>query len=213
MANPVFHEIQFPTNISYGSSGGPKRKTEIVTLVSGHEERNTPWSQSRRTYTVNYGLKDLDDLHAVIEFFEARMGQLHGFRYKDFSDFKSCAPLQQVSATDQPLGTGDAQATTFQLRKVYSSGPSNVVRDIKKPVEDTVVIAVDGTPLAQNSIAAINYASGIVQLVSAPPTGAVITCGFEFDVPVRFENDTLSVNTSHFEHGSIPDINLIEVRL
>ncbi len=210
MASPVFHEVQFPVNISYGSTGGPRRKTEIVTLVSGHEERNTPWSQSRRTYNVAYGLKDLDQLHSVIEFFEARMGQLHGFRYKDFSDFKSCAPLKEISSGDQILGVGNGTQRDFQLVKTYSSGPSNTVREIKKPVEDTVVCAWDGRDIATFSI---NYASGMITFQSAPPPGQTVTAGFEFDVPVRFEIDTLTVNTSHFEHGSIPDINLIEVRI
>ena len=43
----AFHEVRFPASISFGSSGGIERRTEIVTLANGHEERNSPWSQSR----------------------------------------------------------------------------------------------------------------------------------------------------------------------
>jgi uncharacterized protein (TIGR02217 family) len=88
----AFYEVRFPTAIAFGSSGGPERKTEIVALASGFEERNAVWANSRRRYDAGYGVKSLDDVHTVIAFFEARMGRLHGFRFKDFSDFKSCAP-------------------------------------------------------------------------------------------------------------------------
>ncbi len=35
-----FHDILFPTAISRGSTGGPERRTDVVVLGSGHEERN-----------------------------------------------------------------------------------------------------------------------------------------------------------------------------
>ena len=85
----TFHEIRFPTAIAFHSHGGPERKTEIVTLGSGYEERNGVWAASRRRYDVGYGVRTLDDLHAVLGFFEARAGRLYGFRFKDFSDLKS----------------------------------------------------------------------------------------------------------------------------
>src|SRR5215510_10220416 len=111
----AFHEVRFPTGIALRSTGGPTRKTEIVTLGSGFEERNAVWANSRRRYDVGYGVKSLDDVHAVIAFFEARMGRLHGFRFKDFADFKSCAPNASVAPSDQSIGTGDAAATQFAL--------------------------------------------------------------------------------------------------
>ena len=45
-----FHEVRFPSAISFGSTGAVERRTEVVALVSGHEHRNTPWEQSRRRY-------------------------------------------------------------------------------------------------------------------------------------------------------------------
>jgi uncharacterized protein (TIGR02217 family) len=39
-----------------------------------------------------------------------------------------------------------------------------------------------------------------------------VTAGFQFDVPVRFDTDQISINLSHFAAGEIPDIPLIEVR-
>ena len=102
-----FHEVRFPAALSVGSSGGPERRTEIVTLSNGFEERNSPWAHSRRRYDAGLGVRSLDDLAEVIAFFEARHGQLYGFRWKDWTDYKSCAPSAAPRRTDQVLGTGD----------------------------------------------------------------------------------------------------------
>src|SRR6056297_2768908 len=102
-----FHEIRFPASLSFGSVGGPERRTEVVTLANGFEERNTPWAHSRRRYDAGLGMRSLDDIETLIAFFEARRGQLHGFRWKDWSDYKSCAPSAEPAFTDQVIGTGD----------------------------------------------------------------------------------------------------------
>ena len=41
--------------MSIGASGGPERRTEIVVLGSGHEERNSRWADSKRSYNAGYG--------------------------------------------------------------------------------------------------------------------------------------------------------------
>jgi uncharacterized protein (TIGR02217 family) len=205
----MFHEIQFPTAIAFHSSGGPERKTEIVTLGSGFEERNAVWANSRRRYDVGYGVKTLDDLHAVIAFFEARLGRLYGFRFKDFADFKSCAPNQAVSPLDQSIGTGDGITTQFPLTKTYTSGPSNWIRMVKKPVAGTVRVAVAG--VEQTSGLTIDDSTGLVTFDSPPATAAALTAGFEFDVAVRFDTDALSINLSNFAAGEIPSIPLVEI--
>lgn len=88
----AFHEVLYPARLSYGSTGGPERRTEIVTLSNGFEERNSPWAHSRRRYDAGGGLRSLDDVAVLVAFFEARMGRLHGFRWKDWADYKSCPP-------------------------------------------------------------------------------------------------------------------------
>lgn len=90
-----FHEVRFPASLSFGSIGGPERRTDIVTLANGFEERNTPWAHARRRYDAGFGLRSLDDIEALISFFEARQGQLIGFRWKDWSDYKSCLRVVQ----------------------------------------------------------------------------------------------------------------------
>jgi uncharacterized protein (TIGR02217 family) len=146
----AFHEMRFPDNISRGAKGGPERRTQVVTLASGDEERNASWANSRRHYDAAYGIRRADDLAAVIAFFEARNGRLYGFRWKDWADYKSCLPSAAVSAFDQPLGVGDGITTAFPLTKTYASGAQAWVRAITKPVAGTVqagVVTLQGPEL------------------------------------------------------------------
>ena len=202
----TFHEIQFPTAVAFHATGGPERKTEIVTLGSGFEERNAVWANSRRRYDAGTGIRTLDDIHAVIAFFEARLGRLHAFRFKDPLDFKSCAPQATPSPTDQPLTTIDA--TTFQLAKTYTSGPSSWTRAIAKPVAGTVRVAVAGTE--QHTGFTLDTTTGRVAFTSAP--SGQVTAGFEFDTPVRFDTDALTINLAGFTAGEVPNVPLVEVR-
>jgi uncharacterized protein (TIGR02217 family) len=208
-----FHEVRFPAALSAGSSGGPERRTEIVILSNGFEERNSPWAQSRRRYDAGLGVRSLDDLADVIAFFEARHGQLHGFRWKDWTDFKSCRPSAQPAASDQAIGTGDGTRSLFGLCKVYSSGAQGYVREIRKPVAGSVRVAVDGVELAAGDDFGVDHETGQVQLTAAPAVGAELTAGFEFDVPVRFDTDRIATSLSGFAAGEIPSIPVIEVRI
>lgn len=211
----AFHEVRFPTDISFGSSGGPERRTEIVELASGHEERNTPWAHSRRRFNAGYGIKTRDDLHQVISFFEARRGRLHGFRFKDHSDFKSCPPGQIVGAEDQQIGLGDGTNDTFQLVRSYESGTETYSRTISKPVASSVRVAVDGEEKSYTSDFTVNLETGLVtfSFLSIPAAGAQVTAGYEFDVPVRFDVDFLDIRLSEFAAGDIPAIPIVEIRL
>lgn len=209
----AFHEIRFPLDIAFGSSGGPERRTEIVTLGSGHEERNSPWAGSRRRYNAGYGLRALDDIHVLIEFFEARHGRLHGFRWKDRADWKSGAPGVSIAATDQTLGAGDGTRTAFQLVKTYASGGASYTREIAKPVAGSVRVAVGGVEKTEGTDFSVDHATGIVTFAAPPAGGASVTAGFEFDVPVRFDTDFLDIDLGAFEAGSVPAVPVVEIRM
>jgi len=206
----AFDNVRFPAAISRGLSGGPERRTDVVMTASGREERNARWANSRRKYNAGYGVKSLDDINAVIAFFEERRGKLYAFRFKDYSDFKSCRPSQTVSATDQVISTGDGVTATFQLVKNYGT-TRPWVRPITAPVAGTVLISVNGVATTQFTA---DVTTGIITFNAAaiPPNGTVIAAGFEFDVPVRFDTDLIKINLAHFAGGDIPDIPLIEVR-
>jgi uncharacterized protein (TIGR02217 family) len=206
----AFHEVRFPDNISRGARGGPERRTQIVELASGDEERNASWANSRRRYDVAYGIRRADDLASVVAFFEARNGRLHGFRYKDWADYKSGLPSQAITPTDQQIGTGTGSLKTFQLAKCYISGAQSWTRTVAKPVASTVRVALG--MVEQMSGWTVDATTGIVTFATAPASGVIIRAGFEFDVPVRFDTDVLDVTLDIERLGSITSIPLLEIR-
>src|SRR3954465_3484618 len=141
---PAFHEILFPLDIALKSAGGPERRTEIVALGSGREERNARWAHSRRRYDARYGVKPLGALSAVVAFFEERRGRLYGFRWRDRLDHSSAAPGAAVTPTDQVIVIGDGARTTFALLKLYGGAHAPYSRPIAKPVAGSVHVAVNG---------------------------------------------------------------------
>jgi uncharacterized protein (TIGR02217 family) len=212
---PSFHEIRFPTDVSIRARGGPERRTDIVTLGSGREERNQRWAHSRRRYDAGYGVRSLALLSAVIAFFEERRGRLHGFRFRDRLDFRSSQAGQATTPFDQPLGTGTGgtAAQTFQLAKTYGAAFAPWRREIAKPVAGTVSVAVAGAVKIAGTHFTLDAATGSVTFPAgqAPAAGAIVTAGFEFDVPVRFDTDRLDIDLSSFEAGDIPSIPLVEI--
>lgn len=208
-----FHEVRFPSRLSQGSVGGPERFTEIVTLANGHEERNTPWAHSRRRYDAGLGMRSLDDVGELIAFFEARRGQLHGFRWKDWADYRSGRASEEVTFRDQVIGLGNGVETVFQLTKIYVSGAQSYTRPIAKPVIDSVSVGTQDAALTVGADFVVNHETGAITFVAPPAVGAEITAGFEFDVPVRFDTDIILTSITTFQAGEIPNVPVIEVRL
>ena len=208
-----FHDIRFPPSLSFGSVGGPHRRTDVVTLANGFEERNTPWAHSRRVYDAGLGMRSIDDVQALTAFFEARFGQMYGFRWKDWADFKSCRAALGVAFDDQILGLGDGTQTDFQLKKVYQSGDHSYHRPIAKPVQGTVRVGIEQDELQEGIDFEIDLAIGMIRFASAPDSDLVISAGFEFDVPVRFDTDRILVSVASFQAGQVPNVPVIEVRV
>jgi len=139
-----FHEVRFPASLSFGAVGGPERRTEVVTLANGFEERNTPWAHSKRRYDAGLGMRSLDDVELLIAFYEARQGQLYGFRWKDWADYKSGKASAAPHFEDQVIAIGDGVSAAFPLTKTYASGEAKYVRPVTKPVSGTVVVGIQG---------------------------------------------------------------------
>lgn len=207
----TFHEIRFPVDISAGSSGGPERLTDIVSLRSGHEDRNSIWYASRHRYDASMGIRSVSRVYEVLEFFEGRRGRLYGFRWKDWSDYKSCPPNDDITSADQTIGTGDGSTKRFQLTKSYSANFNPWIRIVRKPVEGTVLISLDGEDLVINNHFTVEIATGIVNFTVPPGVGKIVKAGFEFDVPVRFNSDFLNIAIENFQAGTLPQIDILEI--
>lgn len=208
-----FHEVRFPANLSFGSVGGPERRTDIVTLANGFEERNTPWAHSRRRYDAGVSMRSLDDVETLIAFFEARRGQMFGFRWKDWSDFKSCPASRDPQYDDQEIAVGDEVTRSFQLMKTYRSGDVTYSRPIAKPVAGTVRVGIEDEEKIEGVDYTVDPATGFVTFVQPVNAGMRVTAGFEFDVPVRFDTDRILTNVASFKAGDVPNVPVVEVRV
>lgn len=207
-----FHEVRFPIDVARGARGGPQRQTQIVTLASGREVRNSRWADSRRRYDAGLGVRSFDALAAVVAFFEERRGRLYGFRWRDQLDWKSGPPSRAPAASDQVIGIGDGFNAGFQLCKDYGEGASAYRRLVAKPQAGSVLVAVDGVAQAPEAFSC-DATTGRVTFAPdhLPPPGAVVTAGFAFDVPVRFDTDAIELDLSAFEAGEIPQIPVVEI--
>lgn len=108
---------------------------------------------------------------------------------------------QTPTATDITLGTGDGSTDQFALIKCYE----DVIRPITRPVADSVLVAVNGLTVTHTLLD-----GGIVQ-IAPPAMGDIITAGFLFDVPVRFDTEGLTLSLDTHGAVSVSDVPLIEV--
>ena len=199
-----FDEVRLPVHVEKGATGGPGFNTTILELSSGHEQRNQNWSVSRGQWDIGYGIQCEEDLEEVIAFFYARRGRARGFRFKDWSDYQTKANTR--------FGVGDGSTATFQLAIPYVSGDITYTREIKKPVADTVRIWINGALQAVESYS-VNSANGIVTFSTSPADTEILEWQGEWDVPVRFDTDTLNISMEVFNAGTVSSIPLVEIRI
>ena len=206
----AFHEVLFPVPLGLAGRGGPQRQTEIVVQASGFEQRLSRWRHARRRYEIGSGLKTRSDLMQLVHFFEARRGRLYGFRFHDPLDNQSGVPLTPL---DQSLGVGDGVTSSFQLRKAYGLQTGAYLRPILKPCADTVRVAVNGVESMAGRDFICDSTTGVVTFNQGhvPPAQSLVTAGFQFDVPVRFETDVFAVNFDALGTSEVPAVTLLEL--
>lgn len=205
-----FHDISLPAKIARGAIGGPHRQTSVQTRANGIEARNVALQHSRRRWEIATAGSPLDELHQLLNFFEARMGRAYAFRFCDPLDCKSCLPSASPNFTNQAIGNGNGTATVFQLTKKYGDNINEYSRPIKLPILGSVQIGVAGVLREANKYS-VNYQNGEVTFNSAPANDAIISAGFMFDNMVRFDNDALEMAMDSASTGRINSIALVEV--
>lgn len=196
----AFHEVQFPTRIAYGASGGAEFNTSIATTVAGFEQRNINWHKARGKWDISTGIKNKADIDMVIAFFRARFGKAYGFRFKDWSDYKGSS--QMIS---------DGIHQNYQLAKTYHSGEHSYRRIIKKLVKDSVKIYFDD--VLQQKGFVVDPTKGSITLKEPVVKNILIKVDYEFDVPVRFDTDQINISLdgpNQYRWDAIP---IIEIRL
>jgi uncharacterized protein (TIGR02217 family) len=212
MTIPSYQDVLFPLRIAFGASVTSERKVEVITLASGREQRNTRLARSRRTYDAGTGVRSIQDLRTIMDFYEARRGPTTSFRFRDPIDNSSRGDGAPVQATDQTIGTGNGTKVRFALTKTYGAGADAYVRQIKRPVAPSVKLSVNGVMAGQTDFSVDGITGEVVFAGSKiPANNSVIKAGFEFHVEVRFASETLSANLTTFNAGDVPSIPLIEV--
>ena len=201
-----FDDVVFPLQIGREAEMTAAFSTNIVTTLSGHERRNSSWSNARLNYDAGPGVRSEAELGQLLSFFRARRGPAVGFRFTDPFDNSSNVMTGTPNSLDQSLGLGDGVRTAFPLLKTY--GLDGQVRRITRPVAASVLVAVNGVTATGWSLAA----GGVISFASAPPVGAVVTAGYRFDVPVRFASDQMDMARATFGAGDMPNIPLVEIR-
>ncbi|KPB02280.1 DUF2460 domain-containing protein [Ahrensia marina] len=198
-----FHDVNFPARLKFNVSGGPEMRVDVTRLSSGHERRNKRWSAPLRRYLISVGQRPLDEIQVLTAFFEARSGPLYGFRFRDPFEHSTAALNQNVSANDVEIGIGDGVATEMNL--ILGNG-----RQVTHPIEDSLRVAVDGVEIFTGF--SFDQSSKKLVFDQAPASEEAISAGFQFDVPVRFENEQLVATRTVNNAGEVSDITLLELR-
>lgn len=191
-----FHDVAFPARIALGARGGPDCAVEVITLAGGQEVRNARWSSPRRRWQIATAALSLEDVQAVSDFFLARGGPLHSFRFRD--------PLDHI-AEDQLLGIGDGVRTGFPLLKQYGARQ----RHIPLPVAETLRVALDDAAAASGWM--FDTARHALVFDTPPASGTRITASFQFDCAVRFETSRIEAVIETPQSGRLPALTLVEV--
>lgn len=186
---------RFPGCPRFGFTASPQYSVTISQAASGREHRNRNWAKPLHVYTVQVGPKMEDDIQELLEFWHAVGGPECGFRFKDWADYKSCRVNEVVSSTDQVLVLTPGSPGGYQLTKTYQFGTRQLVRNIYKPVEGTVLIADNGTLKTEGVDYIIDYTQGLMTAFWSP--AGQVTAGYEFDVPVRFDSEFPIELTNH----------------
>lgn len=198
------HDVRFPECIEIGATGGPRFKTTVIVLGSGHEKRNIEWARARGAWDISSGVKTAEDMATIISFFYARQGRAHSFRFRDWTDYHI-----GTAAVPLVIGTGDGTTVAFQLAKRYSSGGYYFARKISRPVSGTVLASTNESPTRTYSV---DYSTGIITFTTPPGAGAIVSASGEYDLPVRFDQDELDVVGVFDGVQNIPSIRIVEIR-
>lgn len=204
----AFDDVLYPFPLGRSTAVAPEFSTSVSVTASGHERRNSVWTDARVHFDVGSGIRSEEELSELIAFFRARRGAAKGFRITDPFDHSSNGMTGTPTMSDQLLGIGDGQQADFQLVKSYGSGPDPQIRPITRPRHDTLLVSVGGTPSLDWTIGA----TGLLSFAVAPAEGAEVRAGFLFDVPVRFAEDRIDISGVNFTAGEAPSIPLIELR-
>lgn len=201
----------------YPVYSSPRFSTDIVVVDSGREQVNRRWIDPLHRYTLPEVVRTMEVFNAVRAHWFVMGGPARIFPFRDPFDFASVdlsSPTEVpiISTADQVLGIGDDLRVDFQIIKEYVAGVNTYVREIYLPVVSSVIVAIDG--VQQMSGWSVDREGGMITFETPPITDAIVSCGYLFDVSVRFESDdSFDAICQTFGLGGYSDLTLLETRL
>ena len=187
----MFIEERLLDLVAYGFTGGPGFATTRYNLVSGRVARNAERKRPLNKYQASYEMIKPNDRGLVVDAFNACLGSVYGFRWKDWADYLLITEVQ---------GTAVAGEQTIQLQKSYSFGPVGqevvTIRPIRKPIDGMMTVFLDSI----DSGAVIDSTTGEATFTAVG--GEEITATGQFDVPVMFDDDQLMFSIENWEANS-----------
>jgi uncharacterized protein (TIGR02217 family) len=179
---------RFPGCPSFGFTSEPVYSVSVVEMASGIERRNRNWSRPLHRYSATVGPRVQAEVQEALNYYHAVGGRAYGFRFKDATDYLSCAVGVTPTSIDQPI-VFDETTAGYQLVKDNTVGVLTQRREIYKPVQNTILVADAGVLKTEGVDYTIDYSSGIVTFLYTPADDTLLTWGGEFDVPVRFDSE------------------------
>ena len=216
----AFHDVRIAEGIERKSKVIWSFRTAIIALNTGFERRNINWAQYRLRADIGYGARGAADLREIIDFYIAREGMAHGWRFKNWLDYQ-IGDYTDAANSYQAIGLGDDSTTQFQVYKRYTSGSTTYDKTIRKLVSGTVKVLLDGA--VQGSGYTVDVNTGLITFSVAPAStggtgaGGAVEVGVacEFDFPVRFDTDDLQAVADIIDGGvggELPSIPIVETR-
>ncbi len=229
--------VLFPTELSYGSQGGPKFGNVMQTTPQGRIGIVQRVDDPPMAWSVQFK-REPSATAKILSLARVAHGSLNGFRFLDFLDF-STAPSHQ-DAVDQSdaahrhlVGVGDGSTTRFPLSKTYSYAGQTKVRRIRKPLRlaeaqaasnldflkalateaDVHAVWLGGSQQTIGATVTIDYETGELVFGTAPSSSVEIRWAGYFAVPVRFGpnvDEQIRLIATDYGHREFDSIDIIE---
>lgn len=177
----------FPSCPTYGFISEPNYLVKITAREGGFERRQLIWSRPLLKFTgVPFGDQPQEDIEDILDFWHAMHGMAFGFRFRDYTDYKSCRLSATPAATDQPLIANVDSPAKYQLVKQYvtKSGRTIQQREITRPIGSTILVANEAGDLQSDWT--LDESTGLVH-AGGSFTGTPHSWGGEFDCWSRFD--------------------------
>lgn len=194
-----FHDIKLPEFMEIFAYGVPEYTTYYAKSLSGREVRSCANAQHLMKYLIKDCYLSEHEFYLFNSFFKARRGKFYSFRFKDLADYK---------VQNQIIGIGDGVQKKFPLIKNYDDPIMPFDRIITRHIPSTVKLCVNNQEISAEYY---DIQNGVIHFNKPLEIGDKLVANFEFDVEVRFNNDSFAY--THRSDGSIQlsNVELVEV--